>query len=57
MDGMEKMFNERWFGSMDYLCMVKKVKEVEHEVLMKKRLACYINNKKFLFIVLNVRAS
>ena len=36
--------------------MVKKVKEVEHEVPIKKRLARYINNKKLLFNVLSVRA-
>ena len=24
MDGMKKMFNERWSGSMNYLYMVKK---------------------------------
>ena len=42
MDGMKMIFNERWSGSMNYLYMVKKVKEIEHEVFMKKKVARYI---------------
>ena len=46
MDGIKIMFNERWFGSMNNLYIVKKLKKIEHEVFMTNKLARYINNKK-----------
>ena len=37
MNGMKKMFNERWYGSMNYLC-IKSKEKVEHEILMKRKI-------------------
>ena len=42
MSGMREMFSKLWFGSMNYVYMAK-VKEIEHEVLMIKKVR-YINN-------------
>ena len=49
MNGMKKMFNERWFGPMNYLYMVKNVKwKLNTRFLWKKKQARY---RKKLFSV------